>query len=126
MDKIGKDTFSCIFAFTKNIPIGKMCPKSDDGFIKSPFVTLRCSFFIEAHGYGNLTPQSLRALHLEVFVKPSSLGLFTRLSDVSWVFFVTGLPPDEAAFYRVFKGGLLGAQKYSSSKGRLRSHVFFC
>jgi hypothetical protein len=33
VDKKSKDTFSCIFAFTKNIPIGKMCPKRDNSGI---------------------------------------------------------------------------------------------
>jgi len=49
VDKESKDTFSCIFAFTKNTPIGKMCPKRGDGFVKSPPAALRFNFVVAAH-----------------------------------------------------------------------------
>jgi len=32
---------------------------------------LRCSFVVTAHLYVRLSPQFLRALHLELFTKPS-------------------------------------------------------
>jgi hypothetical protein len=42
-----------------------------DGFVKSPSAALRCNFVIAAYPLVRLTPQFLRALHLELFTKPS-------------------------------------------------------
>jgi hypothetical protein len=42
-----------------------------DGFVKSPSAALRCNFVVAAHQKVRLTPQFLRALHLELFTKPS-------------------------------------------------------
>jgi hypothetical protein len=47
-----------------------------DGFVKSPAVPLgaglRFNFVVAAHPLVRLTPQFSRALHLELFTKPSS------------------------------------------------------
>ena len=42
-----------------------------DGFVKSPSAALRGNFVVAAHLEVRLTPQFLRALHLELFTKPS-------------------------------------------------------
>jgi hypothetical protein len=42
-----------------------------DGFAKSPSAALRFNFVPAAHMGVRLTPQFLRALHLELFTKPS-------------------------------------------------------
>jgi hypothetical protein len=44
-----------------------------DGLVKSPSAALRFNFVVAAHLYVRLTPQFLRALHLELFTKPSKL-----------------------------------------------------
>jgi hypothetical protein len=41
-----------------------------NGFVKSPSAALRCNFVAAAHLFVRLTPQFLRALHLELFTKP--------------------------------------------------------
>jgi hypothetical protein len=51
-----------------------------DGFTKSPSAALRFNFVAAAHRTLRFTPQFLRALHLELFTKPSFFGLFTGLS----------------------------------------------
>jgi hypothetical protein len=53
-----------------------------DGFVKSPSAALRCNFVVAAHLSVRLTPQFLRALHLELFTKPSFWRLFTRSSNI--------------------------------------------
>jgi hypothetical protein len=47
-----------------------------DGLVKSPSAALRFNFVVAAHRNVRLTPQFLRALHLELFTKPSFLDLF--------------------------------------------------
>jgi hypothetical protein len=42
-----------------------------DGLVKNPSAALRCNFVVAAHPKVRLTPQFLRALHLELFTKPS-------------------------------------------------------
>jgi hypothetical protein len=42
-----------------------------DDFVKSPSAAFRFTFVVEAHIGVRLTPQFLRALHLELFTKPS-------------------------------------------------------
>jgi hypothetical protein len=42
-----------------------------DGFVKSPSAALRFNFVVAAHLEVRFTPQFLRALHLELFTKPS-------------------------------------------------------
>jgi hypothetical protein len=42
-----------------------------DGFVKSPSAALHFNFVAAAHLQVRLTPQFLRALHLEFFTKPS-------------------------------------------------------
>jgi hypothetical protein len=42
-----------------------------DGFVKSPSAVLRCIFRRCDVPYVRLTPQDLRALHLELFTLPS-------------------------------------------------------
>jgi hypothetical protein len=42
-----------------------------DGLVKSPSAALRFNFVIAAHLLVRLIPQFLRALHLELFTKPS-------------------------------------------------------
>jgi len=42
-----------------------------DGFVKGPSAALRFNFVAAAHLLMRLTPQFLRALHLELFTKPS-------------------------------------------------------
>jgi hypothetical protein len=42
-----------------------------DGFVKSPSAALRFNFIVAAHFLVRFTPQFLRALHLELFTKPS-------------------------------------------------------
>jgi hypothetical protein len=42
-----------------------------DGLVKSPSAALRCNFVVAAHLLVRLTPQFLRALHLDLFTKPS-------------------------------------------------------
>jgi len=42
-----------------------------DGLVKSPSAALRGNFVFAAHLLVRLTPQFLRALHLELFTKPS-------------------------------------------------------
>ncbi len=54
-----------------------------DGFVKSPSAALRFNFVVAAHLLVRLTPQFLRALHLELFTKPSFRRLFTRSSNFS-------------------------------------------
>jgi hypothetical protein len=48
---------------------------NEDGFVKSPSVPLgaglRGNFVVAAHLLVRLTPQFLRALHLELFMNPS-------------------------------------------------------
>jgi hypothetical protein len=46
-------------------------PSFLDGFVKSPSAALRFNFVVAAHLLVRLTPQFLRALHLELFTKPS-------------------------------------------------------
>jgi hypothetical protein len=45
--------------------------KTLDGLVKSPSAALRFNFVVAAHLEVRLTPQFLRALHLELFTKPS-------------------------------------------------------
>jgi len=45
----------------------------NDGFVKSPSAALRGNFVVAAHLYVRLTPRFLRALHLELLTKPSSV-----------------------------------------------------
>jgi hypothetical protein len=42
------------------------------GFVKSPSAALRCNFVVAAHLEVRLVSQFLRALHLELFTKPSA------------------------------------------------------
>jgi hypothetical protein len=42
-----------------------------DGSVKNPSAAFRCNFVAAAHPLVRLTPQLLRALHLELFTKPS-------------------------------------------------------
>jgi hypothetical protein len=53
-----------------------------DGLVKSPSVPLeaglRGNFVVAAHLFVRLTPQFLRAWHLELFTKPSCCVLFPR------------------------------------------------
>jgi hypothetical protein len=51
-----------------------------DDFVKSPSAALRFNFVVAAYLVVRFTPQFLRALHLELFTKPSFGGLFTRSS----------------------------------------------
>jgi hypothetical protein len=51
---------------------------SFDGFVKGPSAALRFNFAVAAHLKVRLTPQFLRALHLEPFTKPSFCGILTR------------------------------------------------
>jgi len=44
---------------------------NDEGFVKSPSAALRGNFVVSAHLEVRLTPQFLRALHLELFTKPT-------------------------------------------------------
>jgi hypothetical protein len=44
---------------------------NDDGIVKSPSAALRFNFVVAAHLEVRLTPQFLRAWHLELFTKPS-------------------------------------------------------
>jgi hypothetical protein len=46
-----------------------------DGFVKSPSAALRFNFVVAAYLYVRFTPQFLRALHLELFTKPSLAAL---------------------------------------------------
>jgi len=48
-----------------------------DGFVKSPSAALRFNLVVAAHLLVRLTPQFLRAWHLELFTKPSS-GVLLR------------------------------------------------
>jgi hypothetical protein len=48
-----------------------------DGFVKSPSAALRFNIVVAAYLYVRFTPQFLRALHLELFTKPS-FGDFLR------------------------------------------------
>jgi len=43
----------------------------NDDFVKSPSAALCCNFVVAAHRYVRLTPQFLRALHLELLAKPA-------------------------------------------------------
>jgi hypothetical protein len=47
-----------------------------DGFVKSPSAALRFNLVVAAHLEVRLTPQFLRAWHLELFTKPSSGWLY--------------------------------------------------
>jgi purine nucleosidase len=58
---------------------GKAKTEGDD-FVKSPSAALRGNFVVAAHPYVRLTPQFLRALHLELFSKSSIHRFFTRSS----------------------------------------------
>jgi hypothetical protein len=42
-----------------------------DGFVKNPSAALRFNFVVAAYLFVRFTPQFLRALHLELFTKPS-------------------------------------------------------
>jgi len=55
-----------------------------DGLVKSPSAALRGNFVVAAHLYVRLTSQFLRALHLELFTKPSFWRLFARLSNLDY------------------------------------------
>jgi hypothetical protein len=55
-----------------------------DGFVKSPAAALRFNFVVAAHPLVRLTPQFLRAWHLELFTKPSS-GDFLRGPLFLWL-----------------------------------------
>jgi len=51
-----------------------------DGLVKSPSAALRFTFVVAACLYARFTPQLLRALHLELFTKPSSARFFAGSS----------------------------------------------
>jgi hypothetical protein len=51
--------------------------KPFDGPVKSPSAALRFTFVAAAYLLVHLTPQFLRAWHLELFTKPSFCGFFT-------------------------------------------------
>jgi hypothetical protein len=54
-----------------------------DDFVKSPSAALRGNFVVAAHPVVRLTPQFLRALHLELFTK-SSFTDFLRDHQPGW------------------------------------------
>jgi len=45
--------------------------KNEDGFVKSPSAALRFKRSLRGQPLRDLTPQFLRAWHLELFTKPS-------------------------------------------------------
>jgi hypothetical protein len=49
-----------------------------NGFVKSPSAALRFTFVVAAYHKVRLTPQALRALHMELFTLPSQFWLFPR------------------------------------------------
>jgi len=46
-------------------------PSGIDGFVKNPSAALRFKFVVAAYLHVRFTPHFLRALHLELFTKPS-------------------------------------------------------
>ncbi|MCX5908115.1 MAG: hypothetical protein NTY64_13280 [Deltaproteobacteria bacterium] len=60
-----------------------LCLPNYDGFVKSPSAALRFTFVAAAYPQVRLTPQVSRALHLELFTKPSLWRLFTRPSIIT-------------------------------------------
>jgi len=52
---------------------------NSDGLVKSPSAAFRCNFVVAAHLSVRLTPQFLRALHLELFTRPSTPGWRNQL-----------------------------------------------
>jgi hypothetical protein len=53
-----------------------------DDSVKSPSAALRFNFVVAVHPEVRLTPQFLRAWHLELFTKSSGQRLFTRSSII--------------------------------------------
>jgi len=49
-----------------------------DGFVKNPSAALRFNFVVAAYLSVRFTPQFLRALHLELFTKPSLWRLLKK------------------------------------------------
>jgi hypothetical protein len=54
-----------------------------DGFVKSPSAALRFTFVVAAHLKVRFTSQILRALHLELFTKPSFMNLLFSSFKIS-------------------------------------------
>jgi hypothetical protein len=53
-----------------NTPHGLAPRLNSDGFVKSPSAALRFTFVVAAYLQVRFTPQVLRALHMELFMKP--------------------------------------------------------
>jgi hypothetical protein len=59
-----------------------LCSITINGFVKSPSAALRFIFRRCDVPHVRLTPQDLRALHLELFTLPTALLLFMRSSQL--------------------------------------------